>query len=326
MRNPREKDPPETADAYYHLITRVVAGEFLLGDAEKEVMRRQIWLVAERCGIEVLTYVVMTNHVHVVVYAPKRVPLPDQELLRRYALVHSGGSDWEQRALDELQAMLDADGEEAAQWRAREMRLMCDISAYMKLLKQRFSIWYNKTHNRFGTLWAERFRSVQLEPGEVVARIAAYVDLNPIRAGLCRDPKDYRFCGYAEAVGGGGRARSGIRSALGAATWPEALRIYRMQLFIRAARPRRKGADITDGERDEVLAKQGALSLAEQLRCQCKYFTDGAVLGSQAFVLEKLQRFRRLTCRGEKMEPQPGSGAASGFAVLHKLRLRLANG
>lgn len=173
MRNPREKDPPDTADAYYHLITRVVAGEFLLGEAEKEVMRRQIWLVAERCGIKVLTYVVMTNHVHVVVYAPKRVPLPDQEILRRYALVHSGGSDWEQRALDELQAMLAADGEEAAQWRAREMRLMCDISAYMKLLKQRFSIWYNKAHNRFGTLWAERFRSVQLEPGEVVARIAA---------------------------------------------------------------------------------------------------------------------------------------------------------
>jgi putative transposase len=30
--------------------------------------------------------------------------------------------------------------------------------------------------------------------------VAAYIDLNPIRAGLVEDPKDYRFCGYGEAV------------------------------------------------------------------------------------------------------------------------------
>ncbi len=60
-------------------------------------------------------------------------------------------------------------------------------------------------------LWAERFRSVLIEGRPLVLQtVAAYIDLNPVRAHLCRDPKDYRFCGYAEAIGGSGRARRGI--------------------------------------------------------------------------------------------------------------------
>ena len=76
MRSPRIKPKPEEGAAYYHLITRVVGSEMLLGEVEKEMMRRHAWLVAERCGIEVLTYHVMTNHVHIVVCAPKRDLLP----------------------------------------------------------------------------------------------------------------------------------------------------------------------------------------------------------------------------------------------------------
>lgn len=307
--------------AYYHLITRTVAGEYLFGEVEKEMLRKHLWLVAERCGIEVLTYAVMTNHLHIVVHAPKRVPLSDTELLRRHALLHWGGTEWDERDLDEIRQMLAANGEEAAEWRSREMKKMCDISAYMKLVKQRFSIWYNKTHGRFGTLWADRFRSVQLEPGEAVARTAAYVDINPISARLCRDPKDYRFCGYAEAVAGGVRARAGIVHAVAAAIWTEAQKAYRTMLFIRAARPGKKGVAVGPQEREEVVAKQGELTLAEELRCRCRYFTDGAVLGSQAFVMEKLRRFRRLTGRGEQMKPQPASGATAGLAVLHRLQM-----
>jgi putative transposase len=45
-----------------------------------------------------------------------------------------------------------------------------------------------------------------------VAKIAAYIDLNPVRAGLCEDPKEYRYCGYAEALAKGtAAAMEGIR-------------------------------------------------------------------------------------------------------------------
>ncbi len=58
---------------------------------------------------------------------------------------------------------------------------------------------------------AERFKSVLVEdqPSAVEA-VTAYVDLNPVRAGLVKDPKEYRWCGYAEAVAGSELARKGL--------------------------------------------------------------------------------------------------------------------
>jgi len=90
---------------------------------------------------------------------------------------------------------------------------MGDVSEFMKEFKQRFSKWYNIRHQRFGTLWAERFRSVLVEDESgVLETVSAYIDLNAVRAGLVEDPKDYRHCGYAAAVGGDAKARSGLLS------------------------------------------------------------------------------------------------------------------
>lgn len=87
----------------------------------------------------------------------------------------------------------------------------CGVSWFMRLLKQRFTQWINTSTGRTGTLWEGRFRSVPVEgAGDVLAIIAAYINLNPIRAGIVSDPKDYRWRGYGEAVGGGRLARNGL--------------------------------------------------------------------------------------------------------------------
>lgn len=97
---------------------------------------------------------------------------------------------------------------------------MGDVSEFMRTLKQRFSPWYNKKHERFGTLWAERFKSVLVEDStEALQTVAMYIDLNPVRAGIVEDPKDYRFCGYAEAVAGKKLARKGILGFHGTKNW-----------------------------------------------------------------------------------------------------------
>jgi hypothetical protein len=70
--------------------------------------------------------------------------------------------------------------------------------------------------------------------------MAAYIDLNPVRAGMVSDPADYRWSSYGEATGSGARgygkkAREGLvrafRSAEGvgfeAGYWPEVSREYR---------------------------------------------------------------------------------------------------
>jgi len=97
--------------------------------------------------------------------------------------------------------------------RQRMLARMGDVSEFMKEFKQRFSKWYNIRHQRFGTLWAERFRSVLVEDrSRVLETVSAYIDLNAVRAGLVEDPKDYRHCGYAAAVAGDAKARAGLLS------------------------------------------------------------------------------------------------------------------
>jgi hypothetical protein len=173
------------------------------------------------------------------------------------------------------------------------LALMHDISGFMKLVKQRYSIWHNRQHGRFGTLWAERFKSVLVEPqGSVEQTIAAYIDLNCVRAGLASDPKDYRFCGYGQAVAGHVKAQMGLISVNGGASWSACQANYRITLFGTGAGHRGKGRVITAAEFEKVIAEGGKLSLPDVLRCRIRYFADGAVLGGREFVSVHLARYR----------------------------------
>ena len=61
----------------------------------------------------------------------------------------------------------------------------------------------NKAHERIGTLRTERFKSNLVENSRTaLMTVAAYIDLNPARAGLYINPKDYRFCSYGGTIGG----------------------------------------------------------------------------------------------------------------------------
>ncbi|MDR3227911.1 MAG: transposase, partial [Puniceicoccales bacterium] len=58
--------------AVYHCISRTTGSEFLFGDSEKEVLQRHLHQVADFCGVQVLTYALMSNHFHVLVRVPKQ--------------------------------------------------------------------------------------------------------------------------------------------------------------------------------------------------------------------------------------------------------------
>jgi hypothetical protein len=260
----------------------------------------------------------MNNHFHGLVRIPKKEPISDEELLRRHAVLYPAHS--ERRA--ELAAGL-LEGAAAAQlWRERMLAQMEDLSAFMKLLKQRFTLWFNHRHNRYGTLWSERFKSVLLEStGPSLECCGLYIDLNAYRAGLVDDPKDYRFGGYAEAVAGNEQARAGIIFLLGAKDWDEAQPRYRKRLAEAAARQRKTGRVMSSVEVEEMLATGGQLSLGEVLLCRWRFFTEGAVLGGQAFVAEQLAFFRERAGLGPRMRPRPLTGSLwDGLAVLRNLQ------
>ena len=295
MRQNRIKIDPSEAEACYHCVTRTVNGEFLLDESARETLRRMIWRIADFCGVKVITYAILSNHFHVLVRVPRREFVSDEELLRRYGSLHPEATSYQTPAIPVVRAHLAENDQWAVEWRRRQLALMGDVSQFMKLLKQRFSIWFNKNRDRFGTLWAERFRSVLIECGEhVLATVAAYIDLNAVRAGLANDPKDYRFCGYAEAVAGVKVAEDGIRSIFSDADWKVVHDKYRTRLFVSGSVGREGARGITRDDFIKVVADGGRLPLVQVLLCRVRYFTYGAVLGGQVFVEERLSAMQRI--------------------------------
>jgi putative transposase len=67
------------------------------------------------------------------------------------------------------------------------------LSEFLKEIKQSFTRYYNKRHLRRGTLWGERFKSCIVENGETLINCLAYIDLNPVRAGIVTRPEEYRW-------------------------------------------------------------------------------------------------------------------------------------
>ena len=287
----------------YHVMSRTAGGDFLFGNEEKEGLRKLIWKMAQFFGVKVLTYCVMDNHFHILVRVKSHARFcrkfygegGEEHLLEHLKCLYSKAFLSNLRAEIESMRALGLETEIEAlldQFRDR----FCDLSIYMKEVKERFSRWFNKKHSRAGTLWQGRFKSVLVEDGEALRVISSYIDLNPIRAGIVKDPKDYRWSGYAEAVAGSSRAGRGLCDVLDVPTdtFAKNQGIYRCWLFgdgvevienqrvEESGKVRRKG--VSEEVADKVIKLDGKLSRYELLRSKIKYFSDGVVIGSQSFI------------------------------------------
>ena len=196
-------------------------------------------------GCRVLSYCLMSNHFHILMEV---TPVPeggitDAVLLERLGVFYGEAQvagivaeleeaglvrergEFELAPVDEFGAAITLEEEmerarrdaveRVEQIRGRYTRRMHDLSWFMKSLLERFTKWFNRKHSRSGTLWEDRFKSVIVESGVAARTMAAYIDLNPVRAGICSDPADYRWSSYGEAIGGGKKgngkkARDGI--------------------------------------------------------------------------------------------------------------------
>jgi putative transposase len=329
--------------AIYHCISRVVDRRFVLGDEEREQFRKFMRMQENFSGCRVLSYCIMSNHFHLLLEVP---PMPDggisdEVLLKRLAAIQS--SAFVAGVAQELQQAREAGNEVwVAEIHARHIYRMHSLSEFMKTLLQRFTRWFNRVHERSGTLWEQRYKSVIVESGIAGRTMAAYIDLNPVRAGMVKDPADYRWSSYGEAIGGGNKgngkkAREGlVRACLShrgagfeAGKWQDAAKIYRQIMGL--ALQRKSGeSDLTAAKQvlkakvksDMAISPQDngtvlpELSMATMLRCRVRYFTDGAVIGSKAFVNEAFtaSRERFSARRKDGARRMKGAGAAaSGF-------------
>jgi REP element-mobilizing transposase RayT len=373
-----------TKPVIYHTISRVVGRDFLLEVDEREHFRMLMRMCEKFTGCRVLSYCLMSNHFHILLEVP---PMPeggisDPELLERLgvfynevqvaeivkemedaAVVRMRG-EFEMPPVDEMGVPLTSAEElvlarqQAArrveEIRCRFTRRMHDLSEFMKSLLERFTKWFNRMHSRTGTLWEDRFRSVIVESGTAARTMAAYIDLNPVRAGMVQDPADYRWSSYGEAVGGGKKgngkkAREGLVRAyfcdqgveFDSGKWEEVSRLYRRLMGLalgrkpgRAENQRRSqtAATVTMNTAEMLESKDNGtvlkdLGMVKMLRCRVRYFTDGAVIGSKEFVNEAFanarERFGPKRKDGARVMRGSGSGAKGHLWSMRDLRVRV---
>ena len=320
----------------YHLMSRTCGGEIFFDDVEKEALAKLIGKMARFCGVEMLTYCVMGNHFHLLVRVADKASWMERFEGARgeSALLAHLATFYSRSFMQALRAQLAEDREAGDEKAARERlesftKRLCDVSVFMKEVKERFSKWYNRRHGRRGTLWMDRFKSVLVEGrrrrglgegSDALRTMALYIDLNPVRAGLVEDPAEYRWCGYAAALGGEKEARRGLQEVTGLRRWVRASEAYRMWMFATGlgeemtkadcgvTKARADSAGTTEAERNKgsgakkrvrhgvsmekrrsVLAGRGKMSLGELLRCRVRYFSDGAVIGSREFVASQVE-------------------------------------
>ena len=333
--------------AIYHCISRVVDRRFVFKDAEREHFRMFMRMQENFSGCRVLSYCVMSNHFHLLLEVP---PMPeggisDEELLKRLGAVYSDAfvAEVGGELKDARKAGRDALAREI---HARFTYRMHNLSEFMKTLLQRFTRWFNRTHNRSGTLWEERYKSVIVERGIAARTMSAYIDLNPVRAGMVSDPAAYRWSSYGEAVGGGNKgngkkAREGlVRACMShhgggfeAEKWKDVSRIYRRAMGLALGRKSGK-AEVEKERRSQTAAtvaealeskENGTvlpdLKMAAMLRHRVRYFTDGAVIGSRSFVNEVFLAARsRFTAGRKDGARRMRGGGAPAAGVLWSVR------
>ncbi len=191
--------------SFYHCVSRVVDRRFVFHASEKEAFRSILRKLERFLDVRVATYCLMGNHFHLLLEVPEREtlePLTPESLLRRLPLLY-GPDKVNEVAAEFERARVSGTAAWEKEILSRYERRRADLSIFLKELKQRVSIFVNRRLERTGTLWEGRFKSVLVEGGEqALLTVAAYIDLNPVRAGLVKRPEDYRWSGYGEAVGG----------------------------------------------------------------------------------------------------------------------------
>ncbi|MBL9158588.1 MAG: transposase [Verrucomicrobiales bacterium] len=311
-----------TGRSFYHVMSRVVDRRMVFQPKDKEIFRKILRNQESFTGVRIVTYCLMSNHFHLLLEVPDRetlAPLDEEGLLAVLPLLYPG--DVVEGVKQELERAKAAGDE---RWHreilSRYERRRGDLGLFLKEVKLRITFYMNKRLGRTGTLWEGRYKSVLVEDCEqALLTISAYIDLNPIRAGIVTAPEEYRWCGYAEAVAGGRRgqkAREGLGLMLSEALqdpdfrhdWRRTLPRYRMFLY-------QDGQEVAGdpqlGQRgrrgmkaelvEQVVEQDGTMSLRQALRHRVRYFCDGAVLGTAAFVNEVFEREQTLRQRfGEK--------------------------
>jgi hypothetical protein len=194
-------DPAVTR--WYHCITRCVRRAFLLGEGAGD---RWIWSakrieeLAQNFSIAVGGFSVLDNHLHVLVRLDPEAAAgwSDEEVVRRWGRLFPPrdksrqpipvSKDWVHWRLKD------------AAWVATARTRLQSLSWFMKCLKEPLSRLANRQDQTRGAFFEGRFRSVAILDDESLLAVCAYVDLNPVAAGIAEVPEASEHTSIKERV------------------------------------------------------------------------------------------------------------------------------
>ena len=190
-----------TDTPWYHVVSRCVRRAFLCGDdahTGRNFDHRRGWIearirqLASVFAVDVAAYAVMSNHYHIVLRIDRERAerWDDGEVLTRWTKLFTGPL-LVRRYLDPAQrANMDA----AEQAKVKELaglyrQRLYDLSWFMRILNEGIARQANAEEGVKGRFWEGRFKRQALLDEQALLTAMAYVDLNPIRAGIAQTPE-----------------------------------------------------------------------------------------------------------------------------------------
>lgn len=205
MAIPRRDQVCISTTPFYHCMSRCVRRAFLYGVDEytgKDYSHRKQWIVdrikllAQVFCIDICAYAVMSNHYHVVLHVntDKARKLSLAKMLERWAKV------FPKDALKYQNELATYTADKRSTLRDKFYNTLTDISWFMRCLNEYVAKQANKEDELTGRFWDGRYKSQALLDEGAVLTAMAYVDLNPVRAGLADTPERSEFTSIYERI------------------------------------------------------------------------------------------------------------------------------
>ena len=194
---------------YYHITSRCVRRSFLCGfdkETGKNYEHRRQWIVdrirllSSLFAIDICAFAALSNHYHLVLKLdPDQVNnLTDKEVVQRWRSLFKGPILIQQYQAGETLTPpeLDTVSTIIALWRER----LSSLSWFMYCLNYPIAVQANREDNCTGHFWQARYSSQALRTEEALISCLAYVDLNPIRAGMADTPESSDYTSIQERI------------------------------------------------------------------------------------------------------------------------------
>lgn len=136
---------------FYHIMCQGIKKEDVF--LEKEDFEKYLYLMNKykvEYGIEIISYCIMSNHVHLLLYS----------------------NDIKQ------------------------------ISKYMHQINLIYAMNYNMSYERVGYVFRDRFKLEEITDINYLYYCILYIHNNPVKAGICKSPKEYKYSSYNEYLNG----------------------------------------------------------------------------------------------------------------------------